>query len=152
MRAIGAHVAVRTGRHVVGFAVLDDDQLVDSFVVSAPGDEDEASQLHELSVRTRDLIEHCTPGRFSLRAAEIRGGKPLTVARRAEGAVLSAVGETRDLPVSIWVRPSLSGAAGLGARGTAVMAVSTLLAGVTPAPTGAEVRQAAAAAVAALRA
>jgi Holliday junction resolvasome RuvABC endonuclease subunit len=125
--------------------------LVDSFVVSAPRDEDEAAQLHELAARTHDLIEHRQPDLFALRAAEIRAGRALSVARRAEGAVLAAVGETRDLPVSIWVRQSLGGAAGLGATATADNAVSTLLAAVDPAPAGAEIQQAAAAAVAALR-
>lgn len=151
MRAIGAHVTIRNGRHVVGFAVLEDDHLEESFVVSAPRDEDEASQLHELSARTRDLIEHRLPEVFALRATEIRGGKALTVARRAEGAILSAVGETRDLAVSIWIRPSLSGAAGLGAGATVDLAVSRLLAAITPTLVENDVKQAAAAAVAAIR-
>jgi hypothetical protein len=154
MVAVGAHIAIQGGRFVAGFAVVDDAfQLVEQFSISAPPDETEAAQFHELFDRTRDLITHRSPDLFALRVSEITGGSNLArLAHRGEGVVLAAAGQSRDLGVSYFKRQSLGRAAGLGTTATGQAAVNALSGVVTPEPTTNEIRQAAAAAVAALRA
>ena len=151
MRAIGVHVAVRDGRYIAGFAVVEDATLVTSISFAAPSDEDEAAQLHELHRRAGDLIDHHRPDLLALRVAEIRGGGTrAAVAHRGEGAILGAAGKERDLPVSTWVRASLVRPSGLDRAARSTEITDALCATLDRAPAESEARQAAAAAVAAL--
>jgi Holliday junction resolvasome RuvABC endonuclease subunit len=153
MVAVGAHITIQNGRFVAGFAVVDEGlRLEDQFSISAPPDEAEAAQFHELFDRTRDLIAHRHPDLFALRVSEITGvSNRAKLAHRAEGVVLAAAGQSRDLVVSYWIRQSLGRVAGLGAIATGHAAVDALARLVTPEPTSNEIRQAAAAAAAAIR-
>lgn len=120
------------------------------FSLGAPPDEPEAAQLRELYARARALVEEKRPDQFALRVSEIQGStKRAAIAHRGEGTVLAAAGQTRDLPVTTWVRASLVRPAGL-TRGTSVEVADALCARLDRVPGDSEQKQAAAAAVAVL--
>jgi hypothetical protein len=150
VRVLGIHIAVLNGRYLAGFAVLDDSVVEQAFTFGGPPDEPEAGQLRELHSRVLQLVAEKQPDAVALRVSEIQQSATRSaVAHRGEGAVLSAVGETRGLPVSYWVRASLVRGAGWR-TGTSVAVVNDLCGRLEGAPTEGEQRQAAAAAVAAL--
>lgn len=150
MRVIGAHVAIKSERYLVGFVIVDDGQVEDAFSFGAPKDESEASQFHELYARTLALLEEKKPDHFALRQSEIPSSiKKIATAHRAEGALLAAAGHIRGLPVSTWVRASLVKPAGTTAK-TNDAVTTALAARLHDTPDNREQRQAAVAAAAAL--
>jgi hypothetical protein len=151
MIALGAHARVVGGRHVVGLAVLSDTAIVDRFSAAAPSD-DEATSLSELYSRAHDMIGHHEPDLVVLLASEARDRADLTVARRAEGAILAAAGlQARPLRVfntgSALRRPT--GLPGRGTNKQTITAIAERLTGLAS-PTD-EIAYAAAAAFAGLQ-
>jgi hypothetical protein len=151
MIALGAHVRVAGGRHLAGLAVVRDDAVVDHFSAAAPTG-DEATSLSELYSRAHDMIGHHEPDLVVLLASEARDRADLTVARRAEGAILAAAGlQARPLRV-FKTGSALRRPASLAGRGTnkeTIPAIAERLTGlVSP---GDEIAYAAAAAFAGLQ-
>jgi hypothetical protein len=100
MIALGAHVRVVKARYAAGLAVVESDAVTATFAVAAPSD-DEAMSLSELYRRAHDMIGHHDAELVVLLASEARDRADLTVARRAEGALLAAAGN-HDRPVRIY--------------------------------------------------
>lgn len=151
MKALGAYVRIHQGRYVAGFASLDSAELTLEQSFPAPADESEAGQLGELYVRVGDLLDRTKPDLFALKVSEIaRNSSNAVVAHRAEGALLAAVGRRRGLEVSLWSGPRLWKPAGFSKSTKTQASIEALCSGLTPKPQADEVRQAAAAAVAAL--
>jgi hypothetical protein len=150
MRVIAAHVAIKKDRYLVGYVVVNDEQVEHAFSFGAPKDESEASQYQELYARTLAVLEEKNPDHFTLRQSEIPSGtKRIAAAHRAEGALLAAAGHIRGLPVSTWVRASLVKPAGSVER-TAEAVAAALAARLANPPDPREQRQAAVAAAAVL--
>ena len=92
------------------------------------------------------------PSLFALKISELQKQGQALVAHRAEGVVLGAVGRHRALDVTTWSGRSLWKPAGLDAKAKNPEIIATLCSRVSPEPKHDELRQAAAAAVAALAA
>ena len=152
MRGMGAYIRIKGGKYLGGFVIVEDGQLKETQSIPAPADECESGQLGELFVRTADLIDRWSPDLFALKVSEAQRDPSFTIARRAEGVILGAAGRQRGLPVTNWVRQSLCKPAGLTMKAKTQDAVSALCAGLSQVPADDELRQAAAAAVAALAA
>jgi Holliday junction resolvasome RuvABC endonuclease subunit len=151
VKALGAHIRIRDGRYLAGFAVIDDDRLIDEQSLPAPADETEAGQLGELYGRVLDLIARSKPELFALKASDInRSSANAVAAHRAEGVVLAAAGRERSLKISSWSGPKLWKPAGFKAPAKTKESVDALCARVAEQPSTDEARQAAAAAIAAL--
>jgi hypothetical protein len=129
VRVVGAHAAIAKERYVVGFVVVDGDRVVQAFSLGAPKDESDASQFHELYARTGSLLGEVKPDEFAVRVSEIPSGKKIiATAHRAEGALLAAAGEMRDLRTSCWRRSQLTRPANLkGAQGSTSEAIRSAL-------------------------
>lgn len=151
MITLGAHVRVQDRRYVAGLVVLDGVDVIDTFSVAAPSD-DEARSLSELYRRAHDMMTHHAPGLVVLLAHEGMSAAALGVARRAEGVVLAAAGE-QDRAVLIYKKGASlrkpSGLAGTGTVKATVADVVAMIRGLDAPPS--EVAYAAAAAFAATR-
>jgi hypothetical protein len=151
MKALGAYIRIRDGRYLAGFAVVEDDRLVLQQSYPAPADETDAGQLGELYGRTGDVIASTTPDLFALKVSEIsRQSANAVIAHRAEGVLLAAAGRQRSLGTSTWSGPKLWKPAGFTGPAKTKESVDGLCARLAEQPVSDEVRQAAAAAVAAL--
>lgn len=150
MKTLGVFIRVQGGAYVAGFAVVEDDILVREERFPAPPDEDAPRQLADLYQQTRDMIDDFTIEAVALKESEIQGGgRNSAIARRAEGAVLGAAGETRDLEVTTWLGAGMWRPAGFARRPTNAEVIAALADTLQPAPTLDETRQAGAAARAA---
>jgi hypothetical protein len=126
MIALGAHVRVQDRRYVAGLAVLDGVDVIDTFSVAAPSD-DEARSLSELYRRAHDMMTHHAPSLVVLLAHEGMSGATLGVARRAEGVVLAAAGD-QDRSVHIYKKgASLRKPTGLTGTGTVKATVADVV-------------------------
>jgi Holliday junction resolvasome RuvABC endonuclease subunit len=151
MKVLGVFVRIQNGAYVAGFAVVEGETLVHEERFVAPPDEDLSRQLAELYTHARDIINHYDVAAVALKESEIRGGtREASTARRAEGAILSAAGTTRELPVSAWLGASMSRHAGFTKRPSNAEVISTLAATVQPRPASDDTQQATAAARAAI--
>ena len=151
MKALGAHVRIRDGRYLAGFAVVEGDRLLLQQSYPAPADETDAGRLGELYGRVGDLITRAAPDLFAFKVSEIaRQSASAVIAHRAEGVVLAAVGRHRSLDVSLWSGPKLWKPAGFTGPTKTKELVEVLCARLTQQPETDEARQAAAAAIAAL--
>jgi Holliday junction resolvasome RuvABC endonuclease subunit len=147
VKTLGVFVRVQGGVYVAGFAVVEDNALIREDRFPAPPDEDPTRQLAELHAHTKDTIEHHQVEAVALKESEIRGGtREASIARRAEGAVLAAAGETRELPVTTWLGASMWRHAGFDQRPSNTEVIAALADLLQPLPTSDETRQAAAAA------
>ena len=150
VKTLGVFVRVQGGAYLAGFAVIEDDVLLAEDRFPAPPDEDLPRQLAELYTHTRDVVAHHGVGAVALKESEIQAAPAGTVARRAEGAVLAAVGEVRDLLETRWLRVRMLSVAGLDRHASSAEVAAALSAPLTPQPTTDETRQASAAARAAI--
>jgi hypothetical protein len=117
MKTLGVFVRIQDGAYVAGFALVDDDRLVSDDRFAAPQDEDEIRQLWELYRHTRDAIAQLGAEAVALKDSEIQGGgRNAKIAHRAEGAVLAAAGEIRELEVTTWLGVRMWKPAGFAAR------------------------------------
>jgi len=147
VKTLGAFVRVQGGIYVAGFAVVEDDVLVREDRFPAPPDEDLPRQLAELHAHASDMIGHHQVEAVALKESEIQGGtRNASIARRAEGAVLAAAGETRELLVTTWLGASMWRPAGFARRPTNAEVIAALADQLQPPPASEETRQASAAA------
>lgn len=145
----GAYVRIQGGRYLAGFAVIDGTNVVEQQNFPAPPDETEAGQLGELYARAADLLDETEPGLFALKLSETPRDPDARFARHAEGAILGAVGRRRSIEVTHWFGRSLCKPAGLTGKARNAEAIEALCSRLSPVPAEDEVRQAAAAALAA---
>jgi hypothetical protein len=97
------------------------------------------------------MIGHHQVEAVALKESEIQGGtRNASIARRAEGAVLAAAGETRELRVTTWLGASMWRPAGFARRPTNAEVIAALADQLQPPPASEETRQASAAARAAI--
>jgi Holliday junction resolvasome RuvABC endonuclease subunit len=151
VKALGAYIRIRNGRYLAGFAVVEDDQLVLQQSYPAPADETDAGQLGELYGRTGDVIASASPDLFALKVSEIaRTSTNAVIAHRAEGVLLAAAGRQRSLGISSWSGQRLWKPAGFASPAKTKESIDALCGRLAQVPNGDEVRQAAAAAAAAL--
>lgn len=155
MKALGAHIRIDAGRYLAGFALVDGDgsgmHLLRQLSLPAPRDLDEAGQLLDLYARTRERVTEGAPDIFALKLVETFRMNPQTIlALRCEGAVLGAAGHTRELKVELWARQRLAKPAGLTRSPKIEEILERLCSRLDQEPSEPELRQAAAAAVAAL--
>ena len=150
MKVMGAHVRVRADRYLTGFVLIEGTSVEFSQSFPAPPDESEAGQLGELYGRVEDLIGRWSPDLLALKISEIQQRPAYVTAHRAEGALLGAAGRYRSMPASFWSGQKLWKPAGFAKPAKTQASVDALCARLSPAPEEPEVRQAAAAAVAAL--
>lgn len=137
--------------YLAGFAVVEDDRLVDQFSFSAPSDHELPGQLEELHRRAHDLFVESSPNLFALWASEIQGAtKQAATAHRAEGAILAGIGHSSNVPTLMLIGQSLFGIAGFAKRPSNQDIIAALCSQVDPIPEAAEIRQATAVARAAL--
>jgi hypothetical protein len=117
MKTLGVFVRIQKGAYVAGFALVDDGQLLTDDRFAAPQDEDEVRQLWELYRHTRDAIAQLGAQAVALKDSEIQGGgKNAKIAHRAEGAVLAAAGEIRELELTTWLGVRMWKPAGFASR------------------------------------
>jgi hypothetical protein len=151
VRTLGVFIRVQGGAYVAGFAIVEDDTLVREERFPAPPDEDTARQFADLYRHTRDTVADLHVQAVALKESEIQGGgRNASIARRAEGAVLAAAGEIRELEVTTWLGARMWRHAGFQRRPPNVEVVAALADALQPPPTTDEARQAAAAARAAI--
>jgi hypothetical protein len=151
VKTLGVFVRIQNGAYVAGFAVVDGDRLLSDDRFPAPPDEDETRQLWELYRHTRDAIAQLGAEAVALKDSEIQGGgRNAKLAHRAEGALLAATGEIRELEVTTWLGVRMWKPAGFGARpGSNAEIFAALCAQLDQQPASTETQQAAAAARAA---
>lgn len=147
---MGAYIRVKGDRYIAGFVLIDNPTVAETQSFPAPPDESQAGQLGELYARASDLIGRWGPELFALKISELQKQRQALVAHRAEGVVLGAVGRHRGVDVTTWSGRSLWKPAGLDARAKNPTIIATLCSRVSPEPSDDELRQAAAAAIAAL--
>ena len=151
MKTLGVFIRIQSSAYVAGFALVEDDRLLRDDRFPAPPDEDAPRQFRELYKHTRDLIEQLSVKAVALKESEIQGGgKNATLAHRAEGAVLAAAGEVRELTVSTWLGSKMWRLAGFSDRPSNVKVIEVLCAQLDHVPASNETKQAAAAARAAI--
>jgi hypothetical protein len=150
VKTLGVFVRIQDGAYVAGFALVDEDRLLSDDRFPAPPDEDAARQLWELYRHTRDAIAQLGAEAIALKDSEIQGGgRNAKIAHRAEGAVLAATGEIRDLEVTTWLGARMWRPAGFTSRPTNAESIAILCGQLDQQPGSAETQQAAAAARAA---
>ena len=150
MKTLGVFIRVQGGAYVAGFAVVEDDVLLREERFAAPPDEDAPRQLADLYRHTRDTIADFEVEAVALKESEIQGGgRNASIARRAEGAVLAAAGEARELEVTTWLGAGMWRPAGFDRRPSNAEVIAALADTLQPPPTSDETRQAGAAARAA---
>jgi hypothetical protein len=153
MRALGVAIKMRKLNYLVGFAVIEDDRVGECLSLAAPPDLPLAGQLEELHRRARDFADHEAPDLLALKSSEIRGAtKQAAVAHRAEGAILAGFGSHPTIRVEEMTGRSMFPATDfterLGVSNKEI--VDALCEQLDAPPEEEEVRQAAAAARAAL--
>lgn len=147
MKTLGVFVRIQSGAYVAGFALVDDDRLLSDDRFAAPQDEDEPRQLWELYRHTRDSIAQLGAEALALKDSEIQGGgRNAKLAHRAEGAVLAAAGELRELEVTTWLGARMFKPAGFGSRPSNARIIEALCGQLDQRPGSTETQQAAAAA------
>jgi hypothetical protein len=151
VKTLGVFVRIQDGAYVAGFALVDGERLLSDDRFPAPPDEDAPRQLWELYRHTRDAIAQLEAEAVAVKDSEIQGGgKNAKLARRAEGAVLAAIGEIRELEVTTWIGARMWKPAGFAARPSSnAEIIATLCGQLDQQPGSAETKQAAAAARAA---
>lgn len=150
MRTLGVFIRIQGGAYVAGFALVEDDRLLRDDRFPAPPDEDAPRQLGELYKHARDSIAQLGVVAVALKESEIQGGgRNATIAHRAEGAVLAAAGEARDLEITTWLGSRMWRPAGFTRRPSNAEVIEALCAQLHQAPASDETKQAAAAARAA---
>jgi hypothetical protein len=150
VKTLGVFIRIQGGAYVAGFALVEDDRLLRDDRFPAPPDEDGPRQYGELYKHTRDSIAQLGVEALALKESEIQGGgRNATIAHRAEGAVLAAAGEIRDLEVTTWLGSRKWRPAGFNKRPTNVEVVAALWSQLNQEPASEETKQAAAAARAA---
>ena len=150
MKTLGVFIRIQGGAYVAGFALVEDDRLLRDDRFPAPPDEDDPRQYGELYKHTRDSIAQLGVEALALKESEIQGGgRNATIAHRAEGAVLAAAGEIRDLEVTMWLGSRMWRPAGFSKRPTNVEVVAAFWGQLDQEPASEETKQAAAAARAA---
>lgn len=116
MKVLGVAVRVDGGAYLVGFSVVEDEQLLEEHSFAAPKDLIEAGQLHELFGRTVDLLAESKPDRVGFAVNELQASGKAKIANRAEGALLAALGESALL-VDLWTGPRLRATSGYSRKG-----------------------------------
>jgi hypothetical protein len=151
VKTLGVFIRIQSGAYVAGFALVEDDRLLRDDRFPAPPDEDAPRQLGELYKHARDSIAQLGVEAVAIKESEIQGGgRNATAAHRAEGAVLAAAGEVRDLEVTTWLGSRMWKPAGFTKRPSNVEVVEALCAQLDQRPASDETAQAAAAARAAI--
>lgn len=130
---LGAHLLVRGGRYMAGFAWVEDGHVRLEPSLAAPTELERG--LSELYQRTLELMRH-RPARLALLKNEaLRAPATLRIAARAEGVLLAAA-QHHHVPVTEWSGSGLFKPAGLvkGKGTTTQMAVGKLVSesGLTP--------------------
>jgi len=124
-KIVGVHVRIAARKYLVGFAVLQDLQLLDQMSLPAPGDS-APRDLEELHQRAYDFFLNHKPASICLLASDSRPPS-LNAACRAEGALLAAVGRAGirvdEISGALLRKPS-----GLGPRATVAACVAALCA------------------------
>jgi Holliday junction resolvasome RuvABC endonuclease subunit len=123
---LGAHLQVRGGRYVAGFAWVEGGKVRAEPTLSAPAEADRG--LSELYQRALELARR-HPARLALLKNEaIRAPATLRIAARAEGVVIAAA-QQMQIPGAEWAGAGLFKPAGLtkGKGVTAKMAVEELV-------------------------
>jgi hypothetical protein len=151
VKTLGVFIRIQGGSFVAGFALLEGDRLLRDDRFPAPPDEDAPRQLDELYRHARDSIAQLGAQAVAVKESEIQGGgRNATIAHRAEGAVLAAAGEVRDLEVTTWLGSRMWSPAGFTRRPSNAEVVEALCAQLDQQPGSDETAQAAAAARAAI--
>lgn len=148
MDVLGAHIRVADNRYAAGFTLVTDDRIIDSWTFPAPADADEGVQLAELYQFALDLIARHNPDHVSIKGAEARSARALCVAHHGEGAVLAAAGDATK-PARVWTGSGYRAAVGAPNNEAVLRVAKSSLTGSWPSQS--EQRQAAAAALAAIR-
>jgi hypothetical protein len=150
MVVTGVHIRVASGRYLAGLAVVEDRDLVRARSLPAPADADVGRQLEELHELAGDLLAEFAPTELAVKVSEARG-RSLAVALRAEGCALAAAGH-HGVPARLWFGAGLTRPSGLSSRSSVQERVNALCGELSEMPAQAEVAQAAAAALASIKA
>lgn len=149
MKYVGAAVRVSKKRYSAALILVEDGHVVQQVPLPAPT-ESGPKRLSELHDRTRDFVSQTKPNLFALKAFEGRAGKD--EARRAEGAMIAGAASQGPLLIQVLVGAGMWKPAGFAQRtGADNASIVTALCKKLDTPlSGKEMRDAAAAAVAAI--
>ena len=147
MDVLGVHVRISSNRYVAGFALLQDDTIVDTWSLPSPAGDD-AARLASLSRYATELLTRHPVDAVSIKGSESGSSKAQLEAAHAEGALLSAAGQ-HQVKTKVWSGVGYRGALKAKKNPEALEIAEADLSG--PWPDASECRQAAAAGLAAQR-
>lgn len=147
MKSVGAAVRVSKGRYSAALILIYDAVVVQQVPLPAPTASGHG-RLSELYQRTRDFVAETQPDLFALKVFEGQAGKD--EARRAEGAVLAGAASQSGVRISLLFGSGMWVPAGRPKPRTNAVVVGALCDKLDTEVTGKELRDAAAAGLAAI--